>query len=101
MESRGEVGARDYMRLMADYLAGKIDVDQYTKAFFGFNKRRANLPDEGARELILRPHGDADDYEPDIDLRRTNRPWIAESELRERVAKSLCDLEPLGHSIER
>jgi hypothetical protein len=101
MESCGEVGALDYMHLMADYLTGKIDGDQFTKSFFGLDKRRVNLPDERASELILRAHGDADDYEPDTDLQRTNRQWIGERELRERVAKSLRELEALGYYIER
>jgi hypothetical protein len=101
MESCGEVGALDYVGLMADYLAGRLDADQYTKAFFAFNKRRVNLPNERASELIQKAHGDADDYEPDTELRRTNRQWIGEPELRARVAKSLRELEALGYRTER
>lgn len=100
MERCGEVGALDYVRLMADYLVGTLDADQYTKAFFAFNKRRVNLPDERASDIIQRAHGDADDYEPDTKLRRTNRQWIGEHELRRRVTKSLSDLEALGYRVD-
>jgi hypothetical protein len=95
MENYGEVGVEDYLRLMSEYLAGKIDADKYIKGYFAFNKYRVNLPNEAAEEIILRAHGDADDYEPDPTLRQSNSQWIGEPELRERVAKSFHKLEAL------
>jgi len=97
MESYGEVGIIDYMRLMKHFLAGNISAKQYTKSYFSFNKKRISIPNELANQVILYAHGDADDYESDPELRLKDPQWINESQLKERVAKSLHELEALGY----
>jgi hypothetical protein len=101
MENFGEVGIQEYLRLMADYIEGKITAGQYKTLFFDFNRLRVNIPNEDASVLIQRAFGEADDYEPDENLRQANPQWIGEPELRERVAKSLQQLSALGYNIER
>ena len=97
MESFGEVGIPDYMRLMKDYLDGRIPVHEYKKSYFELNKKRVNIPDEEASRITQQAYGDADDYEPDPSIRL---PYVIdESQLKERVAKSLRALELLGYRI--
>jgi len=97
MESHAEVGILDYVRLIAQFAAGNISAEEYTRAYFAFNKGRVHLPNENAKEIILRAYGDADDYECDAILRKENPQWIDESELHERVSKALHALEGLGY----
>jgi len=91
-----EVGVLDYMRLMNDYLNEKINVDEYTASYFKLNKKRVNIRDEAACLIVMQAFGDADDYEPDVTIRRS--PWIGEAELRTRVEKSLRELNALGYT---
>ena len=53
-----------------------------------------NISDERADQIIQRGYCDADDYDPVVRLPNT----ILEPELRERVAKSMRDLNSLGYS---
>lgn len=100
MENYGEVGVDDYARLMRDYAAGKINAVEYTQRYFDFNKRRVNLPAEDAKEIILRAHGDAEDYVSNPQLRKEDQEWIDEAELKKRVSKSLRNLQELGYKLD-
>src|SRR5271169_6324141 len=83
----------DHMRLMKAFLDERIDVQNYARSYFDFAKGRTNIPSEEASRIMQQAYGDADDFEPDTELRKTNPHWIAEVELRERVAKSFRELE--------
>jgi hypothetical protein len=96
VEISGEVGVAEFVRLMEDYLSGRIGVIDYTKSYFAMSKKRVNIPDETADEIIQRGYGDADDYDPVVRLPNT----ILEPELRERVAKSLRALSSRGYGRE-
>lgn len=101
MESSGdEIGVVDFIRLMKAFLEGDIPAQKYTRAYFDLTKKRVNIPNEEADLITQQAYGDADDYEPDAELRRTNPQWIGEPELRQRVAKSLRDLEALGYQVD-
>ncbi|MGO9640799.1 MAG: hypothetical protein ACLP1Y_05795 [Candidatus Acidiferrales bacterium] len=66
MENYGdEAGVPDYMRLMKDYLEGRINVDQYKRAYFVLGQKRVNIPDPEADRITQQAYGDADDYKPD------------------------------------
>jgi hypothetical protein len=102
MENSGnEFGVVDYLRLMTAFLEGSIDARAYTRGYFDLTNRRVNIPNEEVQRITQQAYGDADDYEPDTELRRTNSQWIGELQLRERVAKSLRKLEALGYQVER
>lgn len=102
MENFGDVvGIVDYMRLMQSFLDGRMDAQNYAKSYFDLTKRRTIISDDEVSRITQQAYGDADDYEPDLDLRRSNPQWIDEPELRQRVAKSFRELEALGYRIER
>jgi len=96
-----EVGVPDYIQLMKDYLGGRIDAQEYTRNYFDLNAKRVWIPNEEASRITQQAYGDADDYEPDAALREKNAQWIGEQELRNRVAKSLRELEALGHQVDQ
>jgi hypothetical protein len=101
MENYGdEFSVIDYMRLMKTFLDENIDARKYKRSYFDLTKRRVNIPNEEVNRITQQAYGDADDYEPDTELRKTNPQWIGEPELRERVAKSLRELEALGYQVE-
>jgi hypothetical protein len=95
MKDSGEISVVEYLRLMKDYLEGRIDAERYTKHYFELTQRRVNIPNEEVSRVTQQAYGDADDYEPDADLRKTDPRWIGESELKDRVRKSLRELEGL------
>jgi hypothetical protein len=98
MEINDEFDVTDYMRLMRDFLERRIDADQYARSYFKLTVKRVNIPNEKVNRITQQAYGDADDYEPDIAIREPN--WIGESELRDRVAKSLRELAALGFRLE-
>ena len=98
---RDELEVADFMRLMKAFLDGSIDAEKYTRTYFDLAKKRANIPNEEVDRITQQAYGDADDYEPDNDLRKANPQWIEEAELKERVAKSLRKLEALGYHVKR
>ena len=100
MGNHSEVGVPDYMRLMRDFLGGRINADQYRLSYFSLSKKRANIPDEETSRITQQAYGDADDYEPDPKSRLALPNTIDEPELKDRVAKSLHDLEALGHRVD-
>jgi hypothetical protein len=91
-----EYGVTDYMKLMKTYLNREIEAPQYARRFFDFANTRVLIPNEEVDRIIQRAYGDADDYEPDETLRKTDPSWIDEPALRQKVAESLCQLETLG-----
>jgi hypothetical protein len=98
MESNDEFDVTDYMRLMRDFLDRRIDAHQYIRSYFELTVKRVNIPNEEVSRITQQAYGDADDYEPDITIRHPN--WIGESELRDRVARSLRELACLGYRLE-
>lgn len=96
-----EVSVQDYMRLMKAFWDGRTDAEEYTRSCFDLSKKRVNIADEEANRITQQAYGDADDYEPDVELRRRNPQWIDEPTLRGRVANSLRELEALGYRIEK
>ena len=98
--SADELGVVDYMRLMKAFLDKRIDARNYARSYFDLAKRRVNIVSEEASRITQQAYGDADDYEPDAELRQADTRWIAEVELRERVAKSLREFEALGYRFE-
>lgn len=98
MENFGdECGIGDYMRLMKDYLGGRIQARQYARNYFDLAKKRVTMSSEETNRVTQEAYGDADDYEDDPVLRQHNPRWIGDSELRKRVANSLRELEALGY----
>jgi hypothetical protein len=97
MEDYGELSADVYSRLMKDFLDGRIDAKQYRRGYFSLAKKRVNIPNENVDRVTQQAYGDADDYEADPALRAKNPKWIDEAQLKERVAKSLRQLENLGY----
>jgi Bacterial self-protective colicin-like immunity len=100
MAEDSEVRVPEYMRLMKDLLDRRISADNYRLSYFALSKRRVSIFDEEASRITQQAYGDADDYEPDPKLRLELPNTIREPELRERVAKSLRDLEALGHRLD-
>jgi Bacterial self-protective colicin-like immunity len=98
METNDEFDVTDYMRLMRDFLDRRIEAHQYVRSYFELTVKRVNIPNEEVNRITQQGYGDADDYEPDITIRPPN--WIGESELRDRVAKSLRELAALGFRLE-
>jgi hypothetical protein len=98
MENRGdEFGVVEYMRLMRDFLDERIDARHYARSYFELTTKRVSIPNDEVSRITQQAYGDADDYEADVMLRQKNPQWIGEYELRERVAKSLRELEGLGY----
>jgi hypothetical protein len=95
MENSGEIDVVEYLRLMKDYLEDRIDAERYTKNYFELTKHRVNIRNEGINRVTQQAYGDADDYEPDATLRKTDPRWIGEAELKDRVRESLRELEAL------
>jgi hypothetical protein len=86
---------RDYLRLMKAYVENRIDVDTYRTSFFAMSSKRSLVADN-ASVIIQKAYGDADDYDPVVRLAYT----IEEPALKERVAKSIVELETLGYRVE-
>ena len=99
MENYGEVSVLDFMRLMKDFLDRRISADQYARDYFGLSKKRINISDGAISRITQQAYGDADDYESDPAIRYPK--WIGEPELRERVTKSLHELEALGYRLDQ
>ena len=51
MGSYGEVDVGDFLRLMADYLKGRITADQYKQDYFSLMKKRQIVSDHVSRVL--------------------------------------------------
>jgi hypothetical protein len=101
METFGaEFGVVDFIRLMKAYLDRQIDARTYQRRYFDLTVQRVNIPNEDVSRITQQDYGDADDYEPDDALRQTNPQWVGKLQLRQRVAKSLRDLEALGYRLE-
>jgi hypothetical protein len=49
MGNYGEVGVTEHIQLMKDYLAGRINLDQYSRSYFALSKKRANISDQAYR----------------------------------------------------
>jgi Bacterial self-protective colicin-like immunity len=102
MENSGdELGVAEYMRLMQAFLGGRIDARNYRRSYFELTKQRVNISSEEVSRITQQAYSDADDYEPDVELRKANPQWIGEEELRERVTKSLRELEAIGYRMDR
>ncbi len=86
-----EIEVSYYAKLMKSFLDGTITVHQYCEGVFNAAKVRCTLTDEQYRIIGTAFH-DADDYDEKIRLPHT----INESELRNRVNKSLQELLHLG-----
>lgn len=96
MENYGEIGVLEFVRLMKDYLERRIDTSQYRERYFALTKKRVHIPNEDVDRIVQQAYGDADDYDPVVRLPHT----IQEPELRERVGKSVKELELLGYVTE-
>ncbi len=92
MEDYCEASVLDFLRLMRDYLDGKIEVRGYQRGIFTLMKQRARFTDEEFRILQM-AFVDVDDYDPVVRLEHT----ILEPELRSRVANSIRELTALGY----
>jgi hypothetical protein len=95
MEHYGEVGVPDFLRLMQNYLDGKIDVDSYCSSYFDLAVKRNTITSDESR-IIYTAYHDADDYDPEVRLEHT----ILEPELRRRIAMSIEELAALGHKLD-
>src|SRR5579859_3858760 len=97
MENSGELSVADFARLMKDYLDRRIGPAQYAKSYFALFKKRMVVPNEELSRILQQAYGDADDYEPDTAIRQENPKWVGETELKERVEKSLRELRAFGY----
>jgi hypothetical protein len=95
MERYPEVQVLDFVRLMADFLAKRIDAYQYRRDYFDLMKNRVVLTDE-ENKILEQAYGDADDFDDVVHLEYT----IDDAQLRERVSGSLEKLKVLGHAID-
>jgi len=93
MDNHGEVSVLDFLRLMKDYVEGRIDAEQYRTTYFALLIKRMIVKVDESR-ILQQGYGDADDYDPTVTLPYT----LEESQLRERVAKSIAELESLGYA---
>jgi Bacterial self-protective colicin-like immunity len=89
-----QVEVVDFIRLMQDFLAKRIDVDQYRRSYFDLSKMRMDVPDDEDK-ILQEAYGDADDFDDVVHLENT----IDEAQLRERVSGSLERLRARGHAI--
>ena len=96
-----EVSVQEYIRVMNAFLDGRTGAEEYTRSYFDLSKKRVNIADEEANRITQQAYGDADDHEPDVELRLSNPQWIDEPTLRGRVKNSLRELEALGYRIEK
>ena len=85
-----------FSRLMKHFLEGRISAMRYTRSYFKLMPMRMIIPNGEVDQVTQQAYGDADDYEPDESLRQQNPRWIDENELREKVRRSLRELEDLG-----
>ena len=92
-----QITVANFVRLMADYLDGRIDADQYRNNMFDLFKKRMEQLDEATNRTLQMAYGDADDYDRRIRLSYT----IEEPELKKRVKRSLDELASLGHTAPR
>ena len=97
MDGADQFGPSEYVRLMKDFLACKISAMQYCRKYFSYSSKRLNILTDELDEIIQRAYGDADDYEEDPVLRKQDSAWINEDQLREKVSKSLYELESRGY----
>lgn len=77
-----ELSVLDYVRLMKEFLDGRIDAWQYSSGYFEIATKRVVIPNAEVDKITQRAYGDADDYEPDPNLRKENPRWIREAELK-------------------
>jgi hypothetical protein len=94
MVSYIEVGVSDFLRLMKSYLDREIDAKSYCSRYFDLMTKRMTISREVSTILQI-GFGDADDYDPDLRLEHT----ILEPALRDRVAKTITELEGLGYTV--
>ena len=94
MDPYPQVEAVDFIRLMQDFLAKRIDVHQYRRSYFDLAKMRMDVSDDEDKSL-QQAYGDADDFDDVVHLKYT----IDEAQLKERVSGSLERLRALGHAI--
>ena len=84
MDPYPQVEQVDFIRLMQDFLAKRIDVHQYRRSYFDLSKMRMDVPDDEDK-ILQEAYGDADDFDDVVHLENT----IDEAQLRERVSGSL------------
>jgi hypothetical protein len=84
----------DFIRLMQNFLAKRIDVHQYRRSYFDLSKTRIVVSDDEDK-ILQQAYGDADDFDDVVHLEYT----IDEAQLRERVSSSLERLRAVGHPI--
>ncbi len=94
MEDYGEIEIRDFVRLMRNYLEGRVNAAQYQNDYSELMTKRFIVPSEDVSKILQKAFGDADDYDPAVRLQHT----IEEPELRRRVAESIKQLMSLGYS---
>ena len=92
MENYGEIDISDFLRLMKDFVDGRIDARQYQSSYSDLMIKRFVVPSEDVSRVLQQAFGDADDYDPVVRLPST----IEEPELRRRVSNSIRELESLG-----
>ncbi|HYB62314.1 MAG TPA: colicin immunity domain-containing protein [Methylomirabilota bacterium] len=86
-----------YSQLMKDFLDGRVTAAHYCRNYFDLGHRRVVIPNEEVERVTRQAFWDAEDYEADPSLRARNPKWIDEAQLKERVARSLRELESLGY----
>jgi hypothetical protein len=57
MESYGEVGVADDMRLMKQFVHGQMRADQYKQRYFELTKKRVHIPDEESNRIKQQAYG--------------------------------------------
>ena len=93
MDPYPQIEVLDFVRLMKDFLDGRIDVQQYTRSYFELNTKRIILSEEKGK-MLEQGYG-ADDFDDLVHLAQA----IDEEQLRDRVSASLARLKMLGHAV--
>jgi Bacterial self-protective colicin-like immunity len=96
MDPFPQIQVLDFVRLMKDFLDGRVGVKDYQRQYFELNTKRVILSEEESK-ILQQAYGDADDFDDAVQLAYT----INEEQLKERVSVTLERLRRLGHPIAR
>jgi hypothetical protein len=72
MDPYPQIGVRDFIRLMKDFLDRRIDVRQYQGSYFDLSKKRFIVTEE-EDEILQQAYGDADDFDDVVHLAQDAR----------------------------
>lgn len=84
-----------YINLTASFVEGNMPAEEFMRRYFELFKKDPTMETEEAFQIQNKLFMDADDFEPDDDLRGEDPDWIDATEFRRRAAEALGKLRAI------